>query len=119
MPQNPQLVYTTVNGAGQGRPQKVDAQGNTLVGKGLSTALNLTGAGSTVKATPGRVAKVSVIVAGSTVGTINDALIGAAAAPNEVYAIPNTVGVYDVDWPCLTAISVTPGTGQTVALSYD
>lgn len=118
MPQNPLLVYTSVNSLGQGRPQKVDGQGNALTGKGLLTAFNMSAA-TDVKATPGRVLKISVLVAGSVAGSINDSSVANKAAGNQIYSIPNTVGVYDIDWPCLTAISVSPGTGQTVALSYD
>jgi hypothetical protein len=67
-----------------------------------------------------RLARVSVLVAGSTAGSVNDALsIATAAAANQVFVIPNTVGVYAIDFPILSGIVVTPGTGQTVAVSYD
>lgn len=83
-----------------------------------SSALNLTGA-TRVKATPGRLFKVSVIVAGSAPGTINDcATTGAAAASNQVGTIPNTVGTYEFEWPFAVAIVIIPGTAQTVAVSY-
>lgn len=67
-----------------------------------------------------RIARVSVLVAGSTPGSVNDCILAASvAANNQVYVIPNVVGVYWVDFPCLTGIFVTPGAGQTVAVSYD
>lgn len=67
-----------------------------------------------------RIARVQVLVAGSTPGSVNDAsAIGSASAANQVFVIPNVVGAYSVDFPCLSGIVVTPGTGQTVAVSYD
>lgn len=67
-----------------------------------------------------RITRVQVLVAGSTVGSVNDAsTIAGAAAANQVFVIPNVVGSYQVDFPCLNGIVVTPGTGQTVAVSYD
>ena len=67
-----------------------------------------------------RVSHVHVLVAGSTVGSVNDAAnIAAAGSTNQVFVIPNTVGVYLVDFPMLNGIVITPGTGQTVAVSYD
>ncbi len=67
-----------------------------------------------------RLARVSVVVAGTTPGSVNDAATVAAAAPaNQVCAIPNTAGSFLVDFPMLSGIVVTPGTGQTVAVTYD
>jgi hypothetical protein len=67
-----------------------------------------------------RVSHVHVLVAGSTPGSVNDAAtVAAAGTANLVFAIPNTVGIYVVDFPCMQGIVVTPGTGQTVAVSYD
>ena len=85
---------------------------------GNRALLNVT-ASAVVKSGVGILQKVSVIVAGSTVGTVNDvATTGAAAAANQFGTIPNTVGTYVFDWPCGTGIVVVPGTGQTVAVSY-
>ena len=85
---------------------------------GNRAALNITAA-IAVKATPGVFAKVSVIVAGSTAGTLNDvATTGGAAAANQFGTVPNTVGTYTFDWPCGTGIVVVPGTGQTLAVSF-
>jgi len=107
------------DGSGNIRTVRTDALGSQIVGKGLSASYNLT-TGTTIKASPGRVAKISVIVAGSAAGTLNDvANYGSASSSNEVMVIQNTVGVYDVDWPCATGISIVPGTGQTVAVSYE
>lgn len=99
-------------------PQIASADGALLTGKGLKSVKNLTAA-AVVQGGVGRIAKVSVIVAGSAAGTVNDVLTtGAAGVANQVAVIPNTVGVYDIDWPMSLGIVVVPGTGQTVAVSY-
>ena len=83
-----------------------------------SNTYNITSA-TVVKAAAGQVYKVSVIIAGSTPGTLNDTTTtGGATASNEIAVIPNTVGVYDVNWPANTGIVVVPGTGQTVSISW-
>lgn len=67
-----------------------------------------------------RIARVNVIVAGTTVGTINDALtVAQAAVASQVFSIPNTVGSYQLDFPMFVGIVVVTGTGQTVSVSYD
>jgi hypothetical protein len=68
-----------------------------------STALNIT-TSTVIKGTSGRLVRVNVVVAGSTAGAANDCTTtGAAAAGNEIAAIPNTVGPIWLDWPCLSA----------------
>ena len=82
------------------------------------TVLGVTAA-TVVKASPGRLALVSVIVAGSAVGSASDvATVAGVAGGNQIAVIPNTIGVYVIDWPCLAGIVVTPGTGQTIAVAY-
>lgn len=67
-----------------------------------------------------RVCRVSVTVAGSTAGSINDAAtVALAVTANQVASIPNTVGTYLIDFPLLNGLVVTPGTGQTLAVTYD
>jgi hypothetical protein len=103
MPQNP-LVPQYLN--------------NVLTGKGNKSALNVSAA-TVIKAAPGRICKVNVTTAGSTNGTISDVLTtGAVAAANLVISIPDTVGSYDVDFPCLVGIVFTPGTGMVASISY-
>lgn len=83
---------------------------------GISTAEALT-AQTVVKTSAGRVASVSVIVAGSAPGTLYD-----ASQPNitlaPIYVIPNTIGVFVVNLPTDTGLVVVPGTGQTVTVSW-
>lgn len=86
---------------------------------GGSSRLNLTSA-TAVKATPGYLATITVLVAGSASGTANDvATTGAAAVANQVFTIPNTLGVYNVNFPMAVGIVVVPGTGMTVSVAYN
>ena len=96
-----------------------NAQNSVLTTEGgRNSSLNITAA-TVVKAGPGRLVRISVVVAGSAAGTANDCITtGAAAAANEIAAIPNSVGVIPLEWPCATGIVVVPGTGQTLAVSY-
>jgi hypothetical protein len=83
---------------------------------GISTAEAII-APRIVKATAGRVASISVIVAGSTPGVIYDASqIGIITGP--ICGIPNTLGVTFINLPTDTGIVVVPGTGQTVTVSW-
>lgn len=67
-----------------------------------------------------RLVRVNVIVAGTTVGSVNDAAtVAGAAASNQIFVAPNAVGSYLVDFPIFNGIVVTPGTGQTLAVTYD
>jgi hypothetical protein len=87
--------------------------------EGRLSTLNITGS-VVIKATPGRVFKVSVIVAGGAAGTINDcATTGAAAATNQIGTAPTTVGTVDFNWPMATGIVVVPGSGQTLAITWE
>lgn len=87
---------------------------------GTKSALNLTSA-TVVKAGPGRLVRIDVIVAGATTpGTANDVLTtGAAAVTNQVATIPNAVGTYEVNWPCLVGIVIVPQGGQTLSVVYE
>jgi hypothetical protein len=98
--------------------------------QGKFSALNITAAtvikkqedngavGGTMGA--GRIVRVQVLVAGSAAGTVNDcATTGAAAVANQVGVIPAVVGTYLIDMPCYAGICVVPGTGQTLAASFD
>jgi hypothetical protein len=94
-----------------------DATGAQIVGSGTKNAYNLA-ASTVVKATAGRLGKVSVSVAGA-IGTVNDcATTGAAAIGNQIGIIPAAVGIYVFDWPCTTGIVYIPGAAQVASVSY-
>lgn len=70
-----------------------------------------------VKASSGRIARISVTVAGSATGFVYDG--GSLAATTKpMCVIPTTVGVFDVNLPTSFGVLVVPGTGQTVSGSY-
>ena len=95
-----------------------DANRVQVVGSSVSRRLNIT-AVTQVKTGEGRVASVSVLVAGSGEGGVNDsATTGGAGITNQLAVIPATVGVYEIDFPFTAGLVITPGTGQTVAVSY-
>ena len=121
MPQNANPVAPAVNPSGVAKPLSVDANNALIVtnnDSAESASLNLTAA-TVVKTGAGYVGRISVIVAGSAAGTVNDvATTGGAAAANEIAVIPNTVGIYPLIWPFTTGLVVVPGTGQTIAVTY-
>lgn len=117
MPQSP--YYVTKNQSNALAPLVLDANGKSLLTTGsLTSSLNVT-ALSLVKVGVGKVAKVVVLTAGSTAGKISDvATTGGVAAANLIFNIPNTVAVYDLDFPIALGLVVTPGTGQVLSISY-
>lgn len=67
----------------------------------------------------GRLVSISVIVAGTTNGTVNNAQsTGGVTAANALCAIPNTIGVYQCGCAFTAGLVVTPGTGQSVNVTY-
>lgn len=83
------------------------------------TAFNITTA-TVIKASPGMTYTVSVIVAGTTPGTLNDCTTTAAAAVgNQIAVIPNTAGAMTSRAvKHSVGIVLVPGTGQTLAIQY-
>lgn len=85
---------------------------------GNLTQLDVTAA-TVIKATPGAVVTVAVVVAGSTAGAVYDATgTSGNSTANQVGVIPAAVGNYSMSFPCINGIVVSPGTGQTLAVSY-
>ena len=68
----------------------------------------------------GRLARVQVLVAGTTPGAAYDSTtVAGGTIANQIGAWPSTVGQYLIDMPFVAGLVITPGTGQTVAVSYD
>ena len=100
------------------RANQKGRDGIALTCQGAASVLNITAA-AVIKKSAGRLVRINVLVAGSAAGSANDvAATAGAATANQVFAIPNTVGSYLLDWPCAAGIVVTPGTGQTIAVSF-
>jgi len=97
----------------------------TAVSSLAQTYLNVQGAqnfaGITVptviKTSSGRIAMISVTVAGSAPGMAYDAaILGATTKP--LCVIPNTTGLFVVNMPTSFGLLIVPGTGQTVSGSF-
>jgi len=72
--------------------------------------------GSAIKSSSGWLATVSVIVAGSTQGYLYDAT--SAASGGRIYAVPNTLGIYQIQVPFATGLYFSPGTGSIISVGY-
>lgn len=70
-----------------------------------------------VKASSGRIARISVIVGGSATGFVYDSG-SLPVTTRPLYVIPTAVGVYEVNLPASFGVLVSPGSGQTVSGSY-
>lgn len=89
---------------------------------GFSSTLGMVGT-QLIKAGPGMVIRVNVLVAGSAVGGVFDTaatagLTSTADMIQQVATIPNSVGPIELDFPCLVGIAVQAGAGQVVSVSY-
>jgi hypothetical protein len=76
--------------------------------------------GATVVATGvGRINRVNVVVAGSAAGAVYDAAtVPAGTAATQLISLPNTLGSYPIDMQFTNGLLVTPGAGQTLAVSW-
>lgn len=83
--------------------------------QGKACATNISTA-TLVSSSAGRVASISVLVAGSA-GTIYDSN-NIANLNNKLCVIPAAVGIQFVNLPVGLGILVVPGSGQTVTVSY-
>ncbi len=124
MAQNPLAATVTVNPAGQQTPQHADAFGNVRVDQlPALTVLDITAA-TVVKAGAGRIGTVNMIVPGSANGTVNDCLTTAQINVTNQIAVLTAFATAQiqpikVDMMFTTGLVVAPGTGQTVAVSYE
>ena len=98
-------IVTALNGAAQ---QTLLIAGNQVATGVTTAALVATG--------QGRVATVSVIVAG-VAGKLYDASL-ATATTHPLAVMPATVGVFVVNLPFNNGLVVAPGAGQTVTVSF-
>lgn len=86
--------------------------------QGSNTSLTVSSQTLVVTGT-GYLVSFSVTVAGTTNGTVNNAQTTAlAAAGNALCAAPNTVGVYACGLVFTSGLVITPGTGQSLNVTY-
>ncbi|GGA00471.1 hypothetical protein [Dyella caseinilytica] len=86
---------------------------------GNTRTLDITAA-TVLKANPGRVYTVSILVAGSTTGAIYDnTLTTGNSVTNQIGTIQEAIGTQPFyGFPTTSGIVVVPGTGQTLAVSW-
>lgn len=90
----------------------------TLRGLGTQTSATITTA-TVIYVGKGYLVNFAVVVAGATVGTIsNTGTVSTVAAANALCAIPNTVGIVNVGQVFSAGLVVTPGSGQSVNVTY-
>lgn len=89
-----------------------------LRGLGTQTSVTVTAA-TVIYVGAGYLVNFSVVIAGSTTGTINNAnSVASVAAANALCAVPNSIGVVKVGQIFSAGIVVTPGTGQSINVTY-
>jgi hydroxyethylthiazole kinase-like sugar kinase family protein len=106
-------IVTAINGLGQLISAMTTAY-LSVEGKSRSATMAST---TLVSSTAGRLASVSVIVAGSTNGTIYDSA-ATGSLTNALSVVANTIGVTVINLPYNTGLVVVPGTGMTLVVSY-
>jgi len=90
----------------------------TFRGLGTQTSLTIT-APTLIYNGAGYLVSFSVVVAGSAAGTIsNTNAVASVAAANALCTIPATVGIVKVGQVFSTGLVVTPGTGQSINVTY-
>ena len=97
-------------------PMQVDALGNMRMGIAGSAVVGITSA-SVVKASAAVAQRVSVLVPGSAGAIYDTNTLASTVAARQVFVIPATAGVYTLEWPCATGVTVVPGAGQTLAIT--
>jgi hypothetical protein len=91
---------------------------STLRGMGTQTSVTVT-ASTLVFNGAGYLVNFSVVVAGTGVGTINNASSTAnAAASNALCATPTVVGVFKAGQVFSNGLVIIPGTGQSINVTY-
>jgi len=116
--QSPLASYVANNILGYAAPMNLDGTGQLLGSQGNLATNNISGASAVVKAGTSRIVSVNVIAASGVGAVYDSATVAGGAAANKVFAIPATVGHYDVDWPMTSGIVVDPS-GSTIAVKYN
>ena len=88
---------------------------STLAGSIQTKELAVT---TQVKSSSGWLATISVIVAGSSTGTVYDTNAVSNLTGNRIYIIPMTVGIYTLQVPFNSGLVVVPGSGMVYSVTY-
>ena len=111
-------VLSTLKNAVVGINALNTTQSDIANAQGTDTSATVT-ATTLIAPGTGRVVRLSVTVAGSAAGTLNNAAaIGSIAAGNVICIIPPIAGVFDVGLYYTAGLVVVPGTGQSVNVTW-
>jgi len=89
-----------------------------LRAQGNSTSATVTG-DTLIILGRGYLVNVCVVIAGSTTGSIyNASSTSTTAAGNKLFATPTTVGMYPLGQVFNTGLVISPGTGQSINVTY-
>lgn len=77
----------------------------------------ISGVAVVVKATPGAIVRVNVVSASGVGAVYDSATVASGVAATQVFAIPATVGTYELNWPMTSGIVVNPSS-SVVSVSY-
>jgi hypothetical protein len=84
---------------------------------GNFSSLDVTAA-SVVKATPGVLVTITVLVAGAAGAAYDSTSTSGNTAADQICVIPAAVGIYALNWPCFNGIVIAPGASQVVSVAY-
>ena len=77
----------------------------------------ISGVAVVVKATPGAIVRVNVVSASGVGAVYDSATVASGIAATQVFAIPATVGTYELNWPMTSGVVVNPSS-SVVSVSY-
>jgi len=91
---------------------------SNLRGQGIATSSTVT-ASTIIFSGKGYIVSFAVVVAGSASGLINNASSTVLpSATNALCATPNVVGIYPVGMVFTNGLTIVPGTGQSINVTY-
>jgi len=107
------ILTTQKNGV-----QAINGYVNLLSNHNGANSTKEIAASKLIKSSGGWLASVSVINIGSTQGYLYDTNSTTALTGNRIYAVPNTLGVYQIQIPFATGLVFVPGTGSIISVGY-
>jgi len=87
---------------------------NTLAGTNNSLDISVS---TIVKTSSGWLARIIVTTAGSTTGAVYDSN-STSSLTGTIFIIPNTVGITVLQFPFSKGLTIVPGTGMVLSVSY-
>ena len=112
-------LETALQNLNKNLSQLIQSVGNLTWNSTNAKTSSVVTSATLIYAGSGTLVNFAVTVAGSGAGTVNNsATVAGAASGNAVCATPATVGVYAVGSRFTNGLVVSPGTGQSVNVTY-